>query len=93
MSKSRISLALTLLLLLLGALSTLVAAQANGYRVDWWTLDNGGGASAAGRYTVTGAIGQPDASAAMQGGVYCVTGGHWGAAGSYKVFLPLILRE
>ena len=91
MSKSRIGLTLTLVLVLLGAISTLIAAQASDYRIEWWTLDNGGGVSAAGRYTLTGTIGQPDASAVLQGGVYRITGGYWGA-GSYKIFLPLALR-
>ncbi|HNT77936.1 MAG TPA: hypothetical protein PKH77_23220 [Anaerolineae bacterium] len=33
-----------LLILLLGAITALTAAQTTGYRLDWWTLDSGGGA-------------------------------------------------
>ncbi|HNT74470.1 MAG TPA: hypothetical protein PKH77_05570 [Anaerolineae bacterium] len=92
MSQLRIGFTLLGLILLLGAITALTAAQTTGYRLDWWTLDNGGGASAGGRFAVTGSIGQPDASAVMQGGAYSLSGGYWGAAGHAKIFLPLILR-
>jgi hypothetical protein len=93
MAKARIGLIVMLALLLLGVMSTWVAAQTGGYRLDWWTLDAGGGASAAGRFAVTGSIGQPDAGAVMTGGAYRLTGGYWGEAGEYKIFLPLVLRQ
>ncbi|MBN2005035.1 MAG: hypothetical protein JXA21_16875 [Anaerolineae bacterium] len=92
MRKLHFSLSLIMLLLLLGAISALAIAQTNGYHIAAWTLDNGGGASAGGRFAVTGTIGQSDASAAMQGGAYSLTGGYWGNAGSYQIFLPLVLR-
>lgn len=48
------------------------------YTVDWHTIDGGGGTSTGGVYTVTGTIGQPDASVTpMSGGPYCLTGGFW----------------
>ena len=92
MPKSRIALTLALALLLLGVTSAITAAQAGGYRIEWWTLDNGGGESAADRYSLAGTIGQPDAGAALQGGVYRLTGGYWGAIGRYKIILPLVQR-
>lgn len=64
----------SLLLALLAALSAAVAQQ---YSVDWSKISGGGGTSTNGRYSVTGTIGQPDASVAMSGGNYSVTGGFW----------------
>jgi hypothetical protein len=45
--------------------------------VDWYKISGGGGSSAGGAYQVSGTIGQPDASAAMSGGNYSLTGGFW----------------
>jgi hypothetical protein len=45
-------------------------AQSGGdYDLSWWTVDNGGGDSAGGTYTVNGTIGQPDAGALMSGSI------------------------
>lgn len=41
------------------------------------TLDGGGGASTGGAFTLSGTIGQPDASNAMTGGAFQLTGGFW----------------
>ncbi len=60
-------------LLLLVALS----AGAQNYTVDWYKISGGGGTSTGGTYQVSGTIGQPDASGAMSGGQYSVTGGFW----------------
>lgn len=93
MSKKCVGLTLVLLLALFVATSALVAAQTNGYSIERWTLDNGGGVSAAGPYSLSGTIGQPDASAALTGGTYSLTGGYWGImASGYAVFLPVIVR-
>jgi hypothetical protein len=66
---------LTLLLSLLGVL----ASSAQPYSVNWSTIPGGGGTSTStnGQYAVSGTIGQPDASGAMSGGNYSVTGGFW----------------
>ena len=50
---------------------------AQGYSVDWYKISGGGGTSTNGSYQVSGTIGQPDASGAMSGGNYSVTGGFW----------------
>ncbi len=92
MSKSLLGFTLLLVLLLLGVTSVNTFAQAGGYHIAWWTLDSGGGASAFGRYQLTGTIGQPDASTVLQGGAYRLTGGYWGEIG-YEIFLPLVLQE
>jgi len=47
------------------------------YSVDWYKISGGGGTSTNGNYSVTGTIGQPDASGAMSGGNYSVTSGFW----------------
>jgi hypothetical protein len=47
------------------------------YSVDWYKISGGGGTSSNGNYSVTGTIGQPDASGVMTGGNYSVTGGFW----------------
>jgi len=47
------------------------------YAINWHTMDGGGGTSTGGTYSVSGTIGQPDASAAGTNGQYSVTGGFW----------------
>lgn len=51
---------------------------AQSYTIDWYTIDGGGGNSTGGVYSVSGTLGQPDASTTpMTGGPYSVTGGFW----------------
>jgi len=64
------------LLLCLGLLLP-VAAFAQTYSVDWYKIAGGGGTSTGATYALSGTIGQPDASGAMSGGNYSVTGGYW----------------
>src|ERR1035441_8169041 len=52
-------------------------ATAQSYSIDWYKIAGGGGTSTGGTYQVSGTIGQPDASGAMSGGNYSVTGGFW----------------
>jgi hypothetical protein len=49
------------------------------YSVDWYKIAGGGGTSSNsnGQYSASGTIGQPDASSAMSGGNYSLTGGFW----------------
>ena len=53
------------------------SAFAQSYSVDWYKIAGGGGTSTNGPYAVSGTIGQPDASGALTGGSYSVTGGFW----------------
>ncbi|MGH7950452.1 MAG: hypothetical protein ACREFE_00815 [Limisphaerales bacterium] len=53
------------------------SASAQSYSIDWHKIAGGGGASSNGQYLVSGTIGQHDASGAMSGGNYSVTGGFW----------------
>ena len=52
-------------------------ASAQSYSIDWYKIAGGGGTSTGGTYQVSGTIGQPDASGAMTGGSYSLTGGFW----------------
>jgi hypothetical protein len=47
------------------------------YDLSWSTIDGGGGTSTSGQYSITGTIGQPDASGPLTNGQYSVTGGFW----------------
>jgi hypothetical protein len=66
--------ALSLLTALLMAVSMVHAD----YQIDWYTIDGGGGMSSGGIYTLTGTIGQHDASYS-QSEIFIVMGGFWPA--------------
>ena len=63
--------------LLLLALLVAPAAFAQQYSIGWYKIAGGGGTSTNGPYTITGTIGQHDASPTMTGGNYSLTGGFW----------------
>jgi len=54
-----------------------VLGRAQNYSIGWYKIAGGGGTSAGGNYSLSGTIGQPDASATMTGGSYSLTGGFW----------------
>ncbi|MDW8319276.1 MAG: hypothetical protein RMN53_15710, partial [Anaerolineae bacterium] len=85
-----------LLLIALGALlgaSAALAQTGGGFDLTWNTVDGGGGTSVGGNVSLTGSIGQPDASAPLSGGGYTLVGGFWGEIRvSRPVYLPLVLR-
>jgi hypothetical protein len=54
-----------------------VGSGAQSYSIDWYKIAGGGGTSTGAVYQVSGTIGQPDASGAMTGGNYSLTGGFW----------------
>ena len=62
---------------LLTVLVITISVRAQSYSVDWYKISGGGGTSTGGTYQASGTIGQPDASGAMSGGNYSVTGGFW----------------
>ena len=64
---------LSIILLLLVA----VATHAQQYTIDWYKIASGGGTSTGATYSLSGTIGQSDASGAMSGGSYSLTGGFW----------------
>jgi hypothetical protein len=47
------------------------------YSVDWYKIAGGGGSSSNGQYSLSGTVGQPDASGPMTGGQFSLTGGFW----------------
>ncbi len=62
------------------ACGMLLASQAFGqdYSITWYTIDGGGGVSTGGVFSITGTIGQPDASIQpMTNGQFSVIGGFW----------------
>jgi hypothetical protein len=69
--------------------------SAQNYKIDWYTIDGGGGTSSGGGYTLIGTIGQPDAGM-LAGGNYSLYGGFWGGAfavqqvGSPTLFINLV---
>ena len=54
-----------------------LTAYAQSYSIDWYKVAGGGGTSTNGPFSFSGTIGQPDASGALIGGNYSVTGGFW----------------
>lgn len=62
-------------LLFIIVLLTVSIANAE-YRIDWYTIDGGGGTSAGGPYQVVGTIGQPDAGYHYKA-PYELLGGFW----------------
>ena len=65
-----------MIILFLGLLIA-TCSHAQTYTIDWYKIAGGGGTSTGATYQVTGTIGQPDASGAMTGGNYSLTGGFW----------------
>jgi hypothetical protein len=62
--------------LTLAAFSMSLSAQ--DYSIDWHSIDGGGGTSSGGEYTLSGTIGQSDATTApITGSGYSLTGGFW----------------
>jgi len=58
--------------------------------IDWYKISGGGGTSTGGTYQVSGTIGQPDASGAMTGGNYSLTGGFWSLYAVQTAGAPLL---
>jgi hypothetical protein len=95
MNKKRFA-AVILLLVACLLLAGVVHAQSGGYDLTWSTIDNGGGTSFSGGYTLNGTIGQAEAGVASKSGGYILAGGFWGGEGGsdrYFIYLPLVLRN
>lgn len=60
------------------------------YSIDWFKVAAGGGVSSNGQYSVSGTIGQQDASGAMTGGSYSLTGGFWALYAVQTTGAPLL---
>ena len=66
-----------LILFCLLASALCLGALAQSYSIDWYKIAGGGGTSTGGVFTISGTIGQADASSAMTGPGYSLTGGFW----------------
>ena len=65
----------------LAAASVLAQSSGGDIAIVKHTIDNGGGQSSGGAFSLTGTIGQPDANQqAAMGGEYSLAGGFWGNA-------------
>jgi len=59
-------------------LMVISVGRAQSYRIDWYKVAGGGAMNTTGgNYNLSGTAGQPDASPAMIGGNYSLTGGFW----------------
>jgi hypothetical protein len=71
---------------MLTLLGICTAQSGGGYDLSWWTIDGGGITFATGgTFDLGGTVGQPDASSALTGGAFSLTGGFW--------FTPCILSN
>ncbi len=70
----------------------LLAPAVAQYSIDWHKISGGGGTSTGGVYSVSGTIGQHDATAnnALTGGSYSVTGGFWSLYAMQTPGAPLL---
>jgi hypothetical protein len=57
------------------------------YRLDTYTIDNGGGASSDVRYRLQGSVGQADAQPAASDARYRLQGGFWPAASATEALI------
>src|SRR4051812_10367145 len=65
-------------------------AHAQNYSVDWHKIAGGGGTGTAGSLSVSGTIGQPDASGVLTGGRFSLTGGFWSLSAVQTPGSPLL---
>jgi hypothetical protein len=71
-------------------------ALGQSFSLDWYKISGGGGTSSGGpvtgiNYSISGTIGQPDASGSMHGGNYSVTGGFWSLYAVQTPGAPLLV--
>jgi hypothetical protein len=76
--------------LLLITLLLAAAVRGQDYSIDWFEVAGGGGTSTGDVYSVSGTIGQLNASAAMTGGDFSVTGGFWSLLAVQTPGAPLL---
>ncbi len=80
-----------LLTLCLFATALCLRASAQSYSIDWYKIAGGGGTSTGAVYSISGTIGQSDASQLMTGGNYTLTAGFWSLVGTVQTLgAPLL---
>ena len=47
------------------------------FTIDWFSIDGGGGSTSGGSFALSGTIGQHDATSALSGATFTLTGGFW----------------
>ena len=67
-----------------------VIGFAQPYAIDWYKIAGGGGTSTGGIFSVSGTIGQHDASGPMSGGSFSLTGGFWAIYAVQTVGAPTL---
>jgi hypothetical protein len=77
-------------LFLLFCLLIPAAGFAQQYSIGWYKVAGGGGTSTGGQYSLSGTIGQHDASGAMTGGSYSLSGGFWSLYAVQTPGLPFL---
>jgi hypothetical protein len=90
--KKRFGISLSTIVVVLPIILVFGSIPAQSHEITWWKISGGGGTSAAGTYTISGTIGQPDAGI-LTGGTYTLVGGFWGMGVQQFIYLPLILRN
>jgi len=76
--------------LLILPLKAVLADNETVYDLSWWSVDNGGGLSSDGQYTLHSVIGQPDASQSFNG-QYTVSGGFLSIGAQARQYMQIIL--
>jgi hypothetical protein len=83
----------TFIKIILGFAASLLlasAASAQNYAIDWFAIAGGGATSTGSVYSVSGTIGQHDASAPLTAGTFSLTGGFWSLYDAQTTSLPLL---
>ena len=62
---------------LAAALLLVPTVSGQAYSIDWFQVAGGGGTSTGGVYSLSGTVGQHDASSPLTGGNFSITGGFW----------------
>jgi hypothetical protein len=65
-------------------------AWGQSYSIDWFKVSGGGGSGTGGVYVVSGTVGQPEASGALTGGPFSLTGGFWALSAVQTPGAPLL---
>ena len=94
MTARKIIIVLAVLLCLFGLAGSALAMTSTNYRLDWFTplTTNGGGSAASTHYAVNITIGQTARSLSTSTSYSAGLGYWYGVNGSFRVFLPLIMK-
>jgi hypothetical protein len=92
--RRKISIIVLLIALLLLSTAVVNSFMSDGFQLNWWTVDGGGGVSTGGEFLLQGTAGQHDAGD-LQGGRFTLAGGFWQPLDREpvleKLMLPLVI--